>query len=203
MPFRDDLTQARLQIERLEHDKAELIAHIRGERKPRSRVGFSLLVVATTMAVLVGVTLCGMLGLPCSVAVKEPPPAEARSAAPSAVPVPHGSDPPSMWPLFTDLREGTGQTVRSGDKLVVHYVGTLTSGTQFDSSRERNEPFRFKIGEGHVIKGWEQGLLGMKVGGLRRLTIPPDLAYGAKGAPPTIPPNATLVFDVELLAIEP
>jgi FKBP-type peptidyl-prolyl cis-trans isomerase len=101
-----------------------------------------------------------------------------------------------------DVRVGTGATVKSGDTLVTHYVGRLTTGEEFDSSRTRGQPFKFRFGTGTVIKGWDQGLAGMKVGGVRRLTIPPDLAYGERGTPPKIGPNATLVFEVELISIE-
>lgn len=100
-----------------------------------------------------------------------------------------------------DLVVGTGAVAESGKTIKVHYTGTLTDGTKFDSSRDRNEPFQFTLGSGQVIRGWDQGIAGMKVGGRRKLTIPPSLAYGAAGAPPAIPPNATLVFDVELLAV--
>jgi FKBP-type peptidyl-prolyl cis-trans isomerase FkpA len=101
------------------------------------------------------------------------------------------------------LTPGTGAEAKSGDTLSVHYTGTLSDGKKFDSSRDRNEPFEVILGQRRVIAGWEQGLLGMKVGEKRRLTIPPDLGYGAKGAGAVIPPNATLVFEVELLAIHP
>ena len=83
----------------------------------------------------------------------------------------------------------------------MHYVGTLTDGTKFDSSRDRGQGFDFKLGAGQVIKGWDQGVAGMKVGGVRKLTIPPELGYGARGYPPVIPPNSTLVFEVELLDV--
>lgn len=103
---------------------------------------------------------------------------------------------------FEDLRAGNGDEAKAGQTVTVHYVGTLTDGSKFDSSRDRNEGFTFKLGAGMVIKGWDQGVAGMKVGQLRKLTIPADLAYGARGYPPVIPPNATLVFEVELLSVK-
>ena len=100
-----------------------------------------------------------------------------------------------------DLTVGTGAEVKTGDKVKVHYTGTLTNGTKFDSSRDRNEPFDFAVGGGQVIKGWDEGVVGMKVGGKRKLTIPYTKAYGEAGSPPKIPPRATLLFDIELVAI--
>lgn len=100
-----------------------------------------------------------------------------------------------------DVTVGSGPAVKTGDTVKVHYVGTLPDGTEFDQSRKRGAPFSFKVGGGMVIKGWDQGLVGMKVGGKRKLTIPPDLAYGDRGAGP-IPPKSTLLFDIELMAIE-
>ncbi len=101
-----------------------------------------------------------------------------------------------------DLEIGEGDKVETGDTVVVHYKGTLEDDTVFDSSYERGEPFVFTVGEGRVIQGWEQGLLGMKVGGKRVLTIPPELAYGPSGVGGVIPPNATLNFEIELLEIQ-
>jgi peptidylprolyl isomerase len=101
---------------------------------------------------------------------------------------------------YVDEVEGTGAAPQSGQTVTVHYTGTLTDGTKFDSSRDRGEPFKFKIGVGQVIKGWDEGVGTMKVGGRRQLTIPPDLGYGTRGIGP-IPPNSTLLFDVELLKV--
>jgi FKBP-type peptidyl-prolyl cis-trans isomerase len=102
--------------------------------------------------------------------------------------------------LVEDLVVGTGATAAVGDTVSVHYVGTLTNGTVFDSSYSRNQPFTFRVGAGQVIAGWDQGIPGMKVGGKRRLTIPPSLGYGNQANGP-IPANSTLIFDVELLSI--
>lgn len=100
-----------------------------------------------------------------------------------------------------DTKQGTGAEAKSGNSVTVHYVGTLTNGTKFDSSRDRGAPFTFTLGAGDVIKGWDEGVAGMKIGGVRMLTIPAVLAYGATGQGP-IPPNATLVFEVELLGVK-
>lgn len=99
------------------------------------------------------------------------------------------------------ITEGTGALAETGKKVEVHYTGKLTDGSVFDSSLTRGKPFSFTLGEGQVIKGWEEGILGMRVGEKRILTIPPELGYGARGAGSSIPPNATLVFEVELLDV--
>ena len=108
--------------------------------------------------------------------------------------------PPTV--KIEDLVIGSGAEAQIGDTLQVHYTGWLLDGTQFDSSRERNQPIEFTLGEGEVIAGWEKGLIGMRVGGKRRLTIPPSLGHGSRGVAGSIPPNATLIFEIELLAIK-
>lgn len=102
---------------------------------------------------------------------------------------------------YVDLVAGTGREAATGNQVSVHYTGWLTNGKKFDSSVDRKEPFSFPLGAGRVIKGWDEGVAGMKVGGKRKLTIPSQLGYGARGAGSVIPPNATLVFDVELLEV--
>lgn len=102
---------------------------------------------------------------------------------------------------YVDLKVGDGDIAEAGMKATVHYTGWLTDGTKFDSSVDRGTPFSFTIGEGRVIRGWDEGVKGMRIGGKRHLTIPPEMGYGAGGSPPAIPPNATLVFDVELLGL--
>ncbi len=100
-----------------------------------------------------------------------------------------------------DIEEGTGAVAEQGRTVSVHYTGTLADGTKFDSSLDRNQPFEFTLGVGQVIQGWDEGVAGMKVGGKRRLIIPPELAYGEQGAGDTIPPNAELTFEIELLDV--
>ncbi|MHB1429499.1 MAG: FKBP-type peptidyl-prolyl cis-trans isomerase [Rhodocyclaceae bacterium] len=103
--------------------------------------------------------------------------------------------------IIEDIIVGTGTEAVAGQHVSVHYTGWLTDGRKFDSSKDRNDPFDFPLGAGHVIRGWDEGVQGMKVGGTRKLTIPPALGYGARGAGGVIPPNATLVFEVELLGV--
>lgn len=102
---------------------------------------------------------------------------------------------------YEDLVTGDGAEAAAGQTAVVHYTGWLTDGSKFDSSKDRNDPFSFGLGKGMVIRGWDEGVVGMRVGGTRKLTIPPELGYGARGAGGVIPPNATLVFEVELLEL--
>ena len=104
--------------------------------------------------------------------------------------------------IIDDVTVGTGATAAAGQTVTVHYTGWLTDGTKFDSSKDRNDPFEFKLGGRQVIAGWDEGVAGMCIGGVRKLTIPPTLGYGARGAGGVIPPNATLVFEVELLGLD-
>ncbi len=103
---------------------------------------------------------------------------------------------------YDDITEGDGDIATAGQMVTVHYTGWLTDGSKFDSSKDRNDPFKFKLGAGNVIRGWDEGVAGMKIGGTRKLTIPANLGYGAQGAGGVIPPNATLVFEVELLGLD-
>ena len=103
---------------------------------------------------------------------------------------------------YWDIKPGTGATAQSGQTVKVHYTGWLTNGKKFDSSVDHGQPFSFRLGAGEVIKGWDEGVAGMKVGGKRQLRIPPELGYGQRGYPPVIPENSTLIFDVELLGVQ-
>jgi peptidylprolyl isomerase len=127
-------------------------------------------------------------------------PSTAKKTKPK-VTVPKGAPPKKL--VIEEIEEGSGATAKSGDQVTVQYVGVnYKNGAEFDSSWSRNEPFTFNLGAGEVIPGWDQGIAGMKVGGRRELTIPPGLAYGSAGAPPSIGPNETLVFVVDLLAVK-
>jgi FKBP-type peptidyl-prolyl cis-trans isomerase FkpA len=129
--------------------------------------------------------------------------ASAKPAEPAEKPAEKPAEPPSNEKLgVKDLVVGKGAEAKAGDTVKVHYVGTLPDGKEFDASKKHGQPFDFELGAGRVIKGWDQGVAGMKVGGKRKLTVPPSLGYGARGSPPVIPPNATLLFEVELLEVK-
>jgi len=130
--------------------------------------------------------------------------ATAATVTATATAIPAQAPPPNTPLEKIDLVIGKGAEAKKGQKVKVHYVGTLQKdGSKFDSSRDRGEPFEFALGAGEVIKGWDEGVPGMKVGGKRKLVIPPHLGYGARGAGAKIPPNSTLVFEVELLGVSP
>jgi len=131
-------------------------------------------------------------------------PAVAPTLAAAPTPAPSASAANAVTALLKeDVKVGKGPAAKAGDTVRVHYTGKLLDGTKFDSSLDRNEPFELKLGAGMVIKGWDEGIPGMKAGGKRKLTIPSDMAYGKNGHPPVIPPNSPLVFDVELIEIVP
>ncbi len=129
--------------------------------------------------------------------------ASAKPAEPAEKPPEKPADPPTNEKIgIKDVVVGKGAEAKTGDNVKVHYVGTLPDGKEFDASKKHGQPFDFELGAGRVIKGWDQGVAGMKVGGKRKLTVPPSLGYGARGFPPVIPPNSTLLFEIELLDVK-
>ena len=136
-------------------------------------------------------------------AEKAAPVASAKPAEPEKPAEKPPEAPPTNEKLgIKDIVVGKGAEAKAGDNVKVHYVGTLPDGKEFDASKKHGQPFDFELGAGRVIKGWDQGVAGMKVGGKRKLTVPPSLGYGARGFPPVIPPNSTLNFEVELLDVK-
>jgi FKBP-type peptidyl-prolyl cis-trans isomerase FkpA len=135
--------------------------------------------------------------------VEQPRKPEPSAAAPTPTPTPQQPPPdPDAKLVIKDIVVGKGAEAKAGDPVKVHYVGTLLNGTEFDASKKHGDtPFQFELGKGRVIKGWDEGVAGMKEGGKRKLTIPPHLGYGARGAGDKIPPNSTLVFEVELVEV--
>jgi FKBP-type peptidyl-prolyl cis-trans isomerase len=151
----------------------------------------------TSIAIVIALALTAVFVLAQTAAMKSTPP---NTKAPTKV-TGDGVKTPSGL-VYWDIRVGNGETAKESSHVRVHYTGWLTNGKKFDSSVDAGKPFDFSIGNGEVIKGWEEGVAGMRVGGKRQLHIPPSLGYGAEGAPPDIPPNATLIFDVQLLGVQ-
>jgi peptidylprolyl isomerase len=193
------------------------VSYFNGTHRVRARGGLAL----TTVAVAIVIAGCGSSGNSSTITVGNQNPADnALLRAGSASTGPTGATTPASGPLSKeptvtrptgappttlvkrDLIVGSGPEATAGQSVTVNYVGVLyTTGRVFDASWKRHEPFSFSLGRGQVIPGWDQGIAGMKVGGRRELIIPAPLAYGARGSPPAIPPNATLVFVVDLLAV--
>ncbi len=144
------------------------------------------------------VAVCMVIGYGCTKKEEQ----KAETAATGAAMIQKTAPAQTEGLMIKDLTYGKGAEATLGKTVVVHYTGTLKDGTKFDSSLDRNKPFSFPLGAGAVIQGWEKGIVGMKVGGKRKLIIPPNLGYGERGAGGVIPPNATLLFDVELLEVK-
>jgi len=147
-------------------------------------------------------SLLAMIGVACGCGRSDKPSTASAPSASGPMKVTGQPTTTASGLQYWDIVVGTGATAAPGNNVKVHYSGFLTTGEKFDSSRDRGEPFSFPLGAGQVIKGWDEGVAGMKVGGQRQLRIPPALGYGAAGAGGAIPPNATLTFDVELLGVD-
>jgi FKBP-type peptidyl-prolyl cis-trans isomerase len=146
------------------------------------------------------ILIIAVVALIAQTATKKTVPARPNTSAPTKV---TGDGVKTASGLqYWDIKVGTGAVAKAGDHVKVHYTGWLTTGKKFDSSVDANQPYDFALGQSEVIKGWDEGVAGMKVGGKRQLRIPPDLAYGEAGQAPVIPQNATLIFDVQLLAVK-
>jgi len=154
----------------------------------------------TVVVAIVVVLVLAAAGLWAQTAAKRQAPARPNTAAPTKVTGDGVKTESSLQ--YWDIRVGTGAAAQDGSHVTVHYTGWLTTGKKFDSSVDAHTPIDFTIGKGEVIKGWDEGVTGMKVGGKRQLRIPPELGYGATGYPPVIPSNATLIFDIQLLAVK-
>jgi peptidylprolyl isomerase len=153
----------------------------------------------TATLTLLVLVLLSVGALAAQTAEPKPAPQAGTTSKATAPPAKTVTTPSGL--KYVDLEVGTGATPKRGQTVIVHYTGWLTNGKKFDSSVDRNQPFSFVLGRGEVIKGWDEGVSTMRVGGKRKLTIPPGLAYGAQGYPGAIPPNATLIFEVQLLRI--
>ncbi len=143
-----------------------------------------------------------LLGVGCARQEEAKMPEPKPTASPAASQAAQATQATASGLQYVDVQPGTGAEAQNGQLVTVQYTGWLADGTKFDSSRDRKQPFKFKLGQGQVIKGWDEGVAGMRVGGTRKLTIPPALGYGERGFGRAIPPNATLTFEVELLAVQ-
>ena len=176
------------------HRVLDLQSKVTGHYSPRMKLRFLVAMYSLVICLIVLISGCAKN--------------EESSEATGPVVTPTVTVPPAQSVgdvtelRIEDAKVGTGSVAEAGKRVTVHYTGWLTNGTKFDSSKNHGQPFTFQLGDGQVIKGWDQGVAGMKVGGVRRLTIPPSLGYGATGAGGVIPQNATLVFEVELLDVQ-